>query len=61
MKTNEYTIREPVIGPLMISGSFLKSKTAATGIPKFETGPQKCVVKTYLKVCLLNILRKDMA
>lgn len=29
---------------------------AAIGIPKFETGPQKWVVKTYFKVSLLKIL-----
>lgn len=34
---------------------FLKSKTAATGIPKLEAGPQKWVVNTYLRVCLLKI------
>lgn len=39
------------MGPLIISGSFFKSKTAATGIPKFDTGPQKWVVHMYLNSC----------
>lgn len=60
MNTNEYKMSDPVMGPLMYSGSFFKSKTAATGIPKFETGPQKCVVSMYLNVCLLKMLRNDI-
>lgn len=60
MKTKEYTINEPVIGPLMYSGSFFKSNTAATGIPKLDTGPQKCVVNKYLKVCLLKMFLNDI-
>lgn len=61
MKTKEYIINEPVIGPEMRSGSLFKSIMAATGIPKLDTGPQKCVVKRYLKVCLLKMFLKDMA
>ncbi len=30
-----------------ISGSFCVSMTAAMGIPKLETGPQKSVFKSY--------------
>lgn len=60
MNTNEYTIKDPVIGPLMYSGSFFKSKTAATGIPKLDTGPQKWVVSMYLNVFLLNMFRNDI-
>lgn len=60
MNTIEYKIKEPVMGPLINSGSFFKSNTAATGIPKLETGPQKCVVNTYLKFCLLKIFLNDM-
>lgn len=41
MNVNEYKINDPVIGPLIKSGSFFKSMTAATGIPKLDTGPQK--------------------
>lgn len=64
MKTKEYKINEPVIGPEIKSGSFFKSKMAATGIPKLETGPQKWVVQTYLNDCLenkksLNFLNPD--
>jgi hypothetical protein len=29
------------MGPEMRFGSFLRSRMAATGIPKFETGPVK--------------------
>lgn len=61
MNTKEYTINDPVIGPLIKSGSFFKSKTAATGIPKLDTGPQKCVVNKYLKFCLLKMFLNDMA
>lgn len=61
MKTKEYIINEPVIGPEISSGSFFKSMMAATGIPKLETGPQKWVVKMYLRFCLLNIFLKDIA
>lgn len=61
MNTNEYKINEPVIGPLIKSGSFFKSNTAAIGIPKLDAGPQKCVVNKYLNVCLLKIfLKNDM-
>lgn len=60
MNTIEYTTNDPVMGPLIYSGSFFKSNTAAIGIPKLETGPQKWVVNTYLIFCLLKILRKDM-
>jgi len=31
----------PVILPLISSGSFLTSDSAAIGIPQFATGPQK--------------------
>lgn len=61
MKTKEYKINEPVIGPEIRSGSFFKSMTAAIGIPKLDTGPQKWVVKMYLKFCLLNMFLNDMA
>lgn len=61
MNTKEYKIKEPVIGPLMKSGSFFKSKTAATGIPKLDTGPQKWVVNKYLNVCLLKMFLNDIA
>lgn len=65
MKVNEYKINDPVIGPLIKSGSFFKSMTAATGIPKLDTGPQKCVVNTYLTACLenkksVNFLKPDI-
>ncbi|KND95747.2 hypothetical protein QG37_08075 [Candidozyma auris] len=60
MKTNEYNINEPVIGPEIRSGSFFKSIIAATGIPKFDTGPQKWVVKIYRKFCLLNMFLNDI-
>lgn len=43
MNTAEYPISEKVMGPEMRSGSFLRSITAARGIPKLETGPQKWV------------------
>lgn len=66
MNVNEYKINDPVIGPLIKSGSFFKSMTAATGIPKLDTGPQKCVVHTYLNDCLenkksVNFLKLDIA
>lgn len=61
MKTALYTIKDPVIGPLITSGDlFFKSKMAAIGIPKFDTGPQKCVVKTYFKVSLVKTPSKLM-
>lgn len=31
--------RDPVMGPEIRTGSFLRSSMAATGIPKLETGP----------------------
>ena len=56
MNTAEYTTKAAVIGPEIVSaGLFLRSRIAAIGIPKFETGPQKWVVKTYLRVSLLKI------
>lgn len=61
MNTKEYKINEPVIGPEIRSGSLFKSIMAATGIPKFDTGPQKWVVKMYLKFCLLKMFLYDMA
>lgn len=30
---------EPVMGPEISVGSFFRSSTAATGMPKLETGP----------------------
>lgn len=36
-----------VILPLMKTGSFLVSAIAASGIPQFATGPQKCVLKVF--------------
>lgn len=55
MKTALYKIKDPVIGPEIRFGSLFKSAIAARGIPKFETGPQKCVVNKYLKFSLLKI------
>lgn len=60
MNTNEYTINEPVMGPEIKSGSFFKSIMAAMGIPKLETGPQKCVVHMYLKDCFENKKLKNL-
>lgn len=47
-------MRLEVMGPLITSGSFFRSASAARGIPKFETGPQKCVEQTYLMKLRLN-------
>ena len=35
-------------GEVYISGSFRVSNTAATGIPKFDTGPQKSLFSPFL-------------
>jgi hypothetical protein len=40
---------EPVIGPEIRVGSFLRSITAANGMPKLDTGPQKCEEQTSTK------------
>lgn len=50
IKTREYTTKEPVIGPEIKVGSFLRSIMAANGIPKLETGPQKCVEQTSIDI-----------
>lgn len=56
MNTAEYTTKAPVIGPEIDSaGLFFKSRMAAMGMPKFDTGPQKWVVKTYFNVSLEKI------
>lgn len=59
-------IKAPVIGLDIFSGLFFKSKKAAIGIPKLETGPQKCVVKMYRndgfenKLFLILLIRKTI-
>lgn len=44
------------MGPEMIAGSFCVSITAAMGIPKLETGPQKSV---YTVINQFDILFKE--
>lgn len=49
----------PVILPLISSGSFLISDSAAIGIPQFAIGPQKWVLKEYKNPFLLFQLHSE--
>lgn len=39
-----------VILPLMIVGSLRRSAMAASGMPQFATGPQKCVLQRAARI-----------
>ena len=44
MNSPEYTVRAPVIGPLIMCSGLVVCSSPANTNPQFATGPQKCVV-----------------
>lgn len=46
-----------VIFPLIISGDFLVSAMAASGMPQFATGPQKWVLKVNKLIILYSFYK----
>ena len=58
MKSPEYTVSAPVIGPLIMCSGFVVCSRPARTKPQFATGPQKCVVFGPVGE-LMNFIRAD--